>query len=64
MVITLTKLFSKMEVYEITYDGFYATYWDDDKNWYIDFNTGLGEAIYPKCDWDLLDALRDQANIQ
>lgn len=53
-----------MEVFELTYGDFFVTYRDDDKNWYIDFNTGLGEAIYPKCDWGLLDALRDQANIQ
>lgn len=36
---------------------------EDDDNFYINFNTGLGEGIYPKADWALERAIEDQANI-
>lgn len=36
---------------------------EDEQNFYIDFNTGLGEGIYPKTDWTLEKAIKDQANI-
>lgn len=29
----------------------------------VDFNTGLGEGIYPKADWTLEKAIKDQENI-
>lgn len=36
---------------------------EDEKNFYIDFQAGLGEGIYPKADWTLEKAIEDQANI-
>ena len=36
---------------------------EDGENFYIDFNTGLGEGIYPKTDWTLEKAIKDQENI-
>lgn len=36
---------------------------EDNDNFYINFNTGLGEGIYPKADWTLERAIEDQANI-
>ena len=36
---------------------------EDEKYWYIDFNTGLGEGIYPKEDYTLEQAIDDQYHI-
>ena len=36
---------------------------EDGDNYYINFNTGLGEGIYPKADWTLDKAIKDQENI-
>ena len=36
---------------------------EDEKNWYVDFQTGLGEGIYPKEDFTLEKAIEDQSNI-
>lgn len=36
---------------------------EDKNNYYVNFNTGLGEGIYPKADWTLQKAIEDQANI-
>lgn len=36
---------------------------EDEENYYIDFNTGLGEGIYPKADWTLEKAIEDQDHI-
>lgn len=36
---------------------------EDSKNYYINCNTGLGEGIYPKVDWDFPAALADQMNL-
>lgn len=36
---------------------------EDNENWYIDFQTGLGEGIYPKADFSLDRALEDQDHI-
>lgn len=36
---------------------------EDEDNYYVDFNTGLGEGIYPKADWTLDKAIEDQYNI-
>lgn len=36
---------------------------EDEDNWYVDFNTGLGEGIYPKADWTLEAAIKDQDHI-
>ena len=36
---------------------------EDDKYWYIDFNTGLGEGMYPKADFTLEQAIDDQYHI-
>ena len=35
---------------------------DDKESWYIDLNTGLGEAEYPKCQFSLAEAVADQVN--
>ena len=36
---------------------------EDSENWYVNFNTGLGEGIYPKKDWTLEKAIEDQDHI-
>lgn len=36
---------------------------EDEKNWYVDFQTGLGEGIYPKEDFTLEKAIEDQDHI-
>ena len=33
---------------DIKYNGYIVTVKEDEENYYINFNTGLGEAIYPK----------------
>lgn len=45
---------------DINYNGYIVTVKEDEENYYINFNTGLGEAIYPKSDWTLEKALYDQ----
>jgi len=52
-----------MKEQNINYEGYNVTIKEDDDNYYIDFNTGLGEGIYPKEDWALDKALYDQAHI-
>lgn len=48
---------------DMEYEGSTATIREDADNWYVDFNTGLGEGIYPKTDWSLKNAIYDQAHI-
>lgn len=36
---------------------------EDSENWYVNFNTGLGEGIYPKEDFTLEKAIEDQDHI-
>lgn len=48
---------------DIEYNGREITIREDGKNWYVNFNTGLGEGIYPKVDWTLEKAIVEQANI-
>ena len=36
---------------------------EDSENWYVNFNTGLGEGTYPKEDWTLEKAIEDQDHI-
>lgn len=48
---------------DINYNGTDITVREDDENFYVDFNTGLGEGIYPKADWTLEKAIKDQENI-
>ena len=38
---------------DIKYNGTWITIREDGKNYYVDFNTGLGPGIYPKADWTL-----------
>lgn len=45
------------------YNGIDITVREDSDNFYVDFNTGLGEGIYPKEDWTLEKAIEDQENI-
>jgi hypothetical protein len=37
---------------------------EDDSNWYIDMNNGLGEATYPKEAFTLEEAISDQKNLK
>lgn len=46
---------------EMQYENYNVTIIEDPKYYHINFNTGLGEAHYPKEDWTLEDALKDQA---
>ena len=48
---------------QVEYEGYNVTVSEDSDFYYIDFNTGLGEATYPKEDWTLEKALYDQAHI-
>lgn len=52
-----------METRIIERYGFKISVREDSKNWYVDFNAGLGEGIYPKADWSLDEAIEDQNNI-
>lgn len=36
---------------------------EDKKYWYVNFNTGLGEGMYPKADFTLEEAIGDQDHI-
>ncbi len=36
---------------------------EDKDYWYVDFNTGLGEGMYPKADFTLEQAIEDQDHI-
>lgn len=48
---------------EITVKNFpAAVISEDQKNWYVDLRTGNGEAIHPKVDWTLDDAINEQVN--
>ena len=47
----------------IEHNGVDITVREDSENIYVDFNTGLGEGIYPKADWTLEKAIKDQENI-
>lgn len=47
----------------IKHNGNDITVREDSENIYVDFNTGLGEGIYPKADWTLKKAIKDQENI-
>ena len=46
-----------------TNEGYQVHVREDEENWYIDFQTGLGEGIYPKDSFSLEQALKDQMNI-
>lgn len=48
---------------DIEYNGRTITVREDGENLYVDFNTGLGDGVYPKSDWTLEKAIEDQANI-
>lgn len=48
---------------DINHNGTDITVREDDDNYYVNFNTGLGEGIYPKADWTLEKAIKDQENI-
>lgn len=52
-----------MKEFEMNYFGYCVTIKEDNEYFYIDFNTGLGEGLYPKADWTLESALKDQLNI-
>lgn len=48
---------------DINHNGTDITVREDGDNYYVNFNTGLGEGIYPKEDWTLEKAIKDQGNI-
>lgn len=48
---------------DIIHNGTDITVREDGENFYVDFNTGLGEGIYLKEDWTLKKAIDDQENI-
>lgn len=48
---------------DIEHKGFDITVHEDSENYYVNFNTGLGDGIYPKTDWTLEKAIDDQENI-
>lgn len=45
---------------EIKYKELTAKVSEDENYWYVDFRTGYGTGVYPKCDWTLDEALADQ----
>lgn len=45
------------------YEGMDVYTREDRLYYYVDFNCGLGEGIYPKSDWTLEKAIEDQYNI-
>lgn len=55
--------YEEVESFDFQYNEYRVTIHEDDENFYLDFNQGLDEGIYPKEDWTLEDALKDQANI-
>ena len=53
-----------IEDYEVRgYKGMDVYTREDRHNYYVDFNCGLGEGIYPKSEWTLEEAIEDQYNI-
>lgn len=52
-----------MKAYEQQYEGYNVSIIEDDLYYHINFHTGLGEAHYPKSDWSLEDALKEQSEI-
>lgn len=55
--------FIPMTEKQIEYEGYNVTVSEDSSFYYIDFNSGSGEAMYEKADWTLDDALKDQLNL-
>ena len=49
--------------YSMDYENYHVNITEDSEYYHIDFSTGLGEAHYPKSDWTLEEALKDQAEI-
>lgn len=45
---------------DVKHNGREITVREDSENWYVNFNTGLGEGIYPKKDFTLEKAIEDQ----
>jgi hypothetical protein len=48
---------------DVERNGTDITVREDRDNYYVNFNTGLGDGIYPKADWTLEKAIDDQENI-
>lgn len=48
---------------DIEHNGHNVTVREDAENYYVNFNTGLGDGIYPKTDWTLDKAINDQEKI-
>lgn len=66
LILTLTSNGFKVIInqgQDINYNGTDITVREDEENFYVDFNTGLGTGIYPKTDWTLEKAIKDQENI-
>lgn len=47
----------------VNHNGTDITLREDGDNYYVNFHTGLDEGIYPKADWTLEKAIKDQENI-
>lgn len=52
-----------VKLYSMDYENYHVNITEDSEYYHIDFSTGLGEAHYPKSDWTLEEALKDQAEI-
>lgn len=52
-------------IIEKTVAGFEsAILYENEESWFIDLNTGLGEAEYPKEGFSLDEAISDQINLK
>lgn len=47
--------------YEVCYKNFEVRVKEDDKNYYVDFNTGCGIGLYPKENFTLDEAIKHQS---
>lgn len=52
-----------MKAHDVDYANYNVKVIEDSKYFHIDFRTGMGEVHYPKADWTLEDALKDQAEL-
>ncbi len=54
---------NELKTYEVAYENYNVQVIEDSEYYHIDFRTGMGEAHYPKADWTLEEALKDQAEM-
>lgn len=59
-----TEYFNEyVKSYSMDYENYHVNITEDSEYYHIDFRTGSGEAHYPKSDWTLKEALKDQAEM-